>query len=105
MTNIVASIGKTYAMYRLIMGLCIGSIVMSIGSSIFASKKPLVSVDKKTGKKTETDPKIAGFSFMSCGVCTMAVGVISYSFATSSNNAARLTALYGTANITRKLMK
>ena len=105
MTNIVATVGKTYAIYRLVMGLFVGIIVMSSGSSMMTMKKPLVSVDKKTGKKTETNPKIVGGSSLSLGLCAIGMGFAFYSFATSSNNAARLTALYGTANMTRKLMR
>jgi hypothetical protein len=105
MANIVASLGKTYALYRLLTGLLVAAILFSIGSSLMAKDGPLELKEENTGKVTKVNSKLVGSgSWVSASVVVL-LGYLFYSWATSSNNAARLSALVGTADLTSSMLR
>ena len=105
MANLVTSIGKTYALYRLLTGIFVASILFSIGSSVMSKDKPIELKNTKSGKVTKVNSKIAGSSSWLSAVMAALFGYLFYSWATSSNNAARLSALVGTANVASRMFR
>lgn len=105
MANIVASIGKTYALYRLITGLVIACVFLIFGSIFMAMNKPVELRDKKSGKITKVNSKLVGGGSWSSALLCALLGYLFYRFATSSNNAARLSALVGTANVASRMFR
>lgn len=83
MTNIVASIGKTYALYRLITGLVVACVFSVIGSIFMVMNKPVELRNKNSGKITKVNSKLVGdSSWVSALLCAL-LGYLFYSWATS----------------------
>lgn len=105
MANIVASLGKTYALYRLITGLVFACVFSILGSVFMAMNKPVELKNKKSGKVTKVNSKIVGSGSWLSASLSVLLGYLFYSWATSSNSAARLSALVGTANLTSSMLR
>ena len=94
MANFLSAAGRAYALYRLIGILVVSLILFIIGIVMMASKK-------KKGSKG--NPKVVGVGMMVLSLIMLLIGIMMYNLATSSNNAARVAGVVGTANMARRV--